>query len=495
MDYKKYLRQEYQAAEEKPWRITLNGKPLIIPYFYTLDAADKQEIANRFLKDFFDVNDRLAQEYEKRGEKPQTVEKGGLRYVVPYRYAGQSYDADEVSEKVFNKCLRKYKRAVSLTRKINRLSPEEDLIVAVGYDSCRGRRRKYERLLAKKIMASSARGLMKAGEFLAAGAVSVCEKGLGFEVEKVKRSLKKAMIGTALVGGMYMTSQLPPVKQKLKDLKEFTFSDHKDEGRICFAEVCGNKFDDKFGNLKTLDAAYDDLCVVLAALEGFHGKAFDDRLGNFTIGYGSTFYIDENGRDAGKIQPGDEITMEEAFIQKQRYIAAYMVPCLMQVQRPLSEKEIVGFVATGFCIGQNELKRSAFLKLLSQGDEKAWASVSVYGKQAGVRKRTALTGAYVKGEVSTRDLLGFGWKNGENIYGAEISDFYGCPRGSQIPYKDADGFCRDIYYDKVGDYVQATIAKGVKRPVREILPPGVVKSVEKGDKGGFFRVFAAAREK
>lgn len=480
MNYRNFLKNEYSEAGQTPWQIKIRGKLLTIPYFYSLDAADKQEIATRFCKDFFDVNDRLAREYRKHGEKPLVVESEGQKYVVPYRYAGRSYHTDEIAEKVFDKCLRKYHRAISLTQKINRLAPEEEQIVSISEESCRRSRRKYEKLLAGKIMDTAARGLIKAGEFLAAGARSVCEKGLGIDVAQMKRYVKRTIIGTAIVGGSYLACQHPFVQQKLKGLSEYVVSKKTTENKMCFAEVCGSKYDDRYGNLQTLDKAYDDLCVVLASLEGFHREAFDDGLGNWTIGYGSTFYIDENGRDAGKIQPGDEITAEEAFMQKQRYIAKYMVPCLMRVQRPLSEKEVVGFIATGFCIGQNELRNSRFLKLLSEGDTQAWQSLSVYGKQAGVRKRTALTGAYVKGEVSTRDLLDFGWKNGENVYGAEISDFYKCPEGSQIPYKNAQGFCRDVYYDKVGDYVRGTIARGVKNPVRDILPVSVVNNIEKG---------------
>ena len=150
-------------------------------------------------------------------------------------------------------------------------------------------------------------------------------------------------------------------------------------------------------------------------------------------------------------------------------------------------------MATGFCIGQNELKSSKFLKLLSAGNEDAWQALSVYGKQAGVRKRTALTSAYVKGEVSTKELLDFGWKDGENIYGAKISDFYECPKGSEIPRKDERRFCRNIYYDKVGDYVREVIASGVKNPVRDILPENVVENIEKG-KSLQFLPFAKEKE-
>ena len=480
MNYDKILLKEYQEAGQKPWRMKFGSKKsVIIPYLYTLDATSKEDIANRFEEDFFDINLRLAQDYKKRGERPLFVESGGRRYVVPYQYSKEEYDADKIAKKVFNKCLKKYKLSIALTDKINRLNPEDERIVCISYESCKKNKRKYEKLLAKKILNTSARALIKTGEFLAAGARFACEKGLGIDADRMKKYVKRAIIGAAVVGGSYMVYQQPVFKEKAKELKEHFVAKDKKNTKFCFAEECGKKYDDKYGNLKILDNAYDDLCVVLAALEGFHDKAFDDRLGNMTIGYGSTFYIDENGKDIGKIKAGDVISKEDAFLQKQRYIAEYMVPCLMQVDRKLSEKEIVGFIATGFCIGQNELKSSKFLKLLSAGNDDAWQALSVYGKQAGVRKRTALTSAYVKGEVSTKELLDFGWKDGENIYGAKISDFYKCPKGSEVPCKDERRFCENIYYDKVGDYVRKVIASGVKNPVRDILPEDVVKNVEK----------------
>ena len=103
MNYRNFLKNEYSEAGQKPWQIKIRGKLLTVPYFYTLDAVDKQEIAARFLKDFFDVNGRLAREYMKHGENPLVVEIEGQTYDVPYRYAGRGYHTDEIAEQVFDK--------------------------------------------------------------------------------------------------------------------------------------------------------------------------------------------------------------------------------------------------------------------------------------------------------------------------------------------------------------------------------------------------------
>lgn len=476
MDYNKILRKEYNDAGARPLQIELHGKKLLIPYVYTINTDDTQKIAKKFLDDFYDVNNILKEQYKKYNEEPLYVEYNKRRYVVPRAYAEENLSAEQIAQKVFKKSLSKYKRAISVVADINKIKPDEDRIVSISYNKYKENKRYYRKLVAKKIVNQVARGIVLTGNFLAKGAYFVGEKAFGISPEDLKKYCRRSMAGLMLVGGIYLTAT---VVERIKDKIENN-RDSKKLKKIKFAEEFSAKYNnDKYGNLKTLDKAYDDLSVVLAAVEGFYPRAFDDGLGNYTIGYGSTFYIDENGKSCGKVKPGDEISMEDAFIQKQRYIAHYMLPCLAKVNRSLSEKEIIGFMATGFCIGHNALNRSDFLKKLSANEKDAWQSLSVYGKQAGVRKRTALTAAYVKGEISTNDLLSFGWKNGENIYKFSISDFYECRPGTQKPYKNKDGYCRNIYYNKVGECVRDVIAKGVRCPVRDIMPDSVLKSVEK----------------
>lgn len=488
MDYNKILRKEYNDAGAKPLQIVLHGKKLLIPYMYTIDTDDTQEIAKKFLGDFYDVNDILEEHYRKHGETPLYVEYNKRKYVVPRAYAEENLSAEQIAQKVFNKCLGKYKRAISVVADINKIKPDEDRIVSISYNKYKENKQYYRKLVAKKIMNKVVRGIVLTGNFLAKGAYFVGKKAFGIEPEDLKKYCRRTMAGLMLVGGIYLTATKTDVVERIKDKIENN-RDNKKLKKIKFAEEFAEKCDgDKYGNLRTLDKAYDDLSVVLAAVEGFYPEAFDDGLGNYTIGYGSTFYIDENGKSCGKVKPGDEISMEDAFIQKQRYIAYYMLPCLAKVNRSLSEKEIIGLMTTGFCIGHNALNRSDFLKKLSANEKDAWQSLSVYGKQAGVRKRTALTAAYVKGEISTNDLLNFGWKNGENIYQFSISDFYECRPGTQKPYKNKDGYCRGIYYDNVGKCVRDVIAKGVKYPVRDIMPDFVLKSVEKKNTFNFNQI-------
>ena len=446
---------------------------------YTIDTDDIQEIVRKFLDDFYDVNNILEEQYKKYNEEPLYVEYNKRRYVVPRAYAEENLSAEQIAQKVFKKALSKYKRAISVVAGINKIKPDEDRIVSISYNKYKENKRYYRKLVAKKIVNQVARGIVLTGNFLAKGACFVGEKAFGIRPEDLKKYCRRSMAGLMLVGGIYLTATKTDVVERIKDKIENN-RDNKKLKKIKFAEEFSAEYNnDEYGNLRTLDRAYDDLSVVLAAVEGFYPKAFDDGLGNYTIGYGTTFYIDENGKCCGKVKPGDEISMEDAFIQKQRYIAHYMLPCLAKVNRSLSEKEIIGLMTTGFCIGHNALNRSDFLKKLSANEKDAWQSLSVYGKQAGVRKRTALTAAYVKGEISTNDLLSFGWKNGENIYKFSISDFYECRPGTQRPYKNKDGYCRNIYYDKVGECVRDVIAKGVKCPVRDIMPDSVLKSVEK----------------
>ena len=113
MDYNKILRKEYNDAGAKPLQIVLHGKKLLIPYMYTIDTDDAQEIAKKFLGDFYDVNDILEEHYRKHGETPLYVEYNKRKYVVPRAYAEENLSAEQIAQKVFKKCLGKYKRAIS----------------------------------------------------------------------------------------------------------------------------------------------------------------------------------------------------------------------------------------------------------------------------------------------------------------------------------------------------------------------------------------------
>ena len=75
------------------------------------------------------------------------------------------------------------------------------------------------------------------------------------------------------------------------------------------------------------------------AVEGFSDKAFPDGGGVPTIGSGTTFYLDENGRET-KVKMGDEISADEAMEHKWRYINKYMIETLGDdFGRACTEKE------------------------------------------------------------------------------------------------------------------------------------------------------------
>lgn len=87
------------------------------------------------------------------------------------------------------------------------------------------------------------------------------------------------------------------------------------------------------------------------AVEGFSDKAFPDGGGVPTIGSGTTFYLDENGRET-KVKMGDEISADEAMEHKWRYINKYMIETLGDdFGRACTEKEAMAGIGAGVLLG------------------------------------------------------------------------------------------------------------------------------------------------
>ena len=199
MDYNKILRDEYKAAGTRPLQIELHGKNLLIPYIYTIDTDNRQKIAEKCLDDFYDINRVLEEQYKKRGEKPLSVNYKGRKYVVPRAYAQENLSAEQIAQKVFNKCLKKYNRAISVVADINKIKPDEDRIVSISYSKYKENKKCYRKLVAKKIANKVKKGLIMTGNFLARGAYFVGKKALGIEPEDLRRYCKRSLVGLMLV--------------------------------------------------------------------------------------------------------------------------------------------------------------------------------------------------------------------------------------------------------------------------------------------------------
>ena len=451
MDYQALLRKEYQNAGAQPLLITIDGKKLIVPYIYSLeDNLEKTKEA--FLKDYKDTQ-------------------------------------AETPEKTAQKRYKKYCQAVSLTAEINKLDPKGDLITSLSKNHLKIIKEKRSRLIRKKMADKSARSAYMVGQFLAKGIKYTTKNHSFWSSKGLKRTVKKALLVAGVVGGIYLAGSHFQKEAPIAPQAEIV-DVQPPKKEIKFSNIFKNqpKYEDKYGNLKKLDECADEICAILACMEGFYDKTFDDGTGTLTIGYGTTFYIDENGKTS-KVQNNDTLTKDEATTQKVRYIAQQMRPIIANdVKRTLTENELKATIGLGFCIGPEGLKNSTYLRYINENksDYEVSQAATLWNKQKGVPKRAYFLMALKDGYISVSDFLKIGWKPGENLYIFGLEDMYECQKdkkGNYIrkgrhacPVLTKEKFYAKIKFTNAPNLVNKLVNK-CTCPVKDIIPSDMCQRI------------------
>ena len=137
---------------------------------------------------------------------------------------------------------------------------------------------------------------------------------------------------------------------------------------------------------KLIATAYDDLNDVLGIatdemhvspsgvdlicnFEGLRLKAYDDGVGVWTIGYGTTKY--PNGI---RVKKGDTCTLEQAKAYMQNDLKSFEQTVNNTVKVPLNQNQFDALVSLAYNIGSTAFKNSTLVRQLNEGNYKAAAN-------------------------------------------------------------------------------------------------------------------------
>ncbi|ENU16935.1 lysozyme [Acinetobacter lwoffii] len=161
--------------------------------------------------------------------------------------------------------------------------------------------------------------------------------------------------------------------------------------------------------------AYDDLNDVLGIatdemhvspsgvdlicnFEGLRLKAYDDGVGVWTIGFGTTKY--PNGI---RVKKGDTCTLDQAKAYMQNDLKSFEQTVNNTVKVPLNQNQFDALVSLAYNIGSTAFKNSTLVKRLNEGNYKAAANqfdvwVNAGGKrmQGLVNRRAAEKALFLK---------------------------------------------------------------------------------------------------
>lgn len=101
----------------------------------------------------------------------------------------------------------------------------------------------------------------------------------------------------------------------------------------------------------------------IQSFEGFSSKAYDDGVGVWTIGWGTTRY--ESGT---KVKRGDSITVERAVELFMHDLSGFEVAVRKYVKVTLSQNQYDALVSFTYNVGIGALQGSTLLKKLNSGD-------------------------------------------------------------------------------------------------------------------------------
>lgn len=137
---------------------------------------------------------------------------------------------------------------------------------------------------------------------------------------------------------------------------------------------------------------------LISGFEDTRFKAYDDGVGVWTIGTGTTVY--PNGV---KVKQGDTCTPEQAKTYFKHDLAKFEKTVNESVTVPLNQNQFDALVSLTYNIGAGALKNSTLLKLLNKGDYKGAADQFLAWKKAGgkvlpglVRRREAERALFLK---------------------------------------------------------------------------------------------------
>lgn len=131
-----------------------------------------------------------------------------------------------------------------------------------------------------------------------------------------------------------------------------------------------------------VDSAGIDL---ISQFEGLRLNAYDDGVGVWTIGWGTTVY--PNGV---KVKKGDKITLDQAKQYKSHDLAKFEKAVNDVVKVPLNQNQFNALVSLAYNIGVSAFTNSTLVKRLNEGNYKAAADQFLVWVNAGSKRMQGL---------------------------------------------------------------------------------------------------------
>lgn len=467
-DLLQFLKNEYLQDKQTPKVIRLLGHEYVVPYPYVRDFQDYQKA---FMNDFFDLMKKDYLRYKHRNEEPRYIclssgEKD-VRLVVPYALRYKQSTAKELAHKIFQRADTKYWKAVNLSAKLAEIYPERPFQTLVSLSQLKDMRNAYRMNQFKEVRDKTAYITKKVGNFLAKNARKATDNIKSVDVEKLKKKARTwavaTMLGATITAAVYSAFQ---IKDNIEQKKEIP-----DKNPLNHAQM--------------FSRCHDAIKVSLAFAENFAPNAFKDGVGVPTIGYGCTYYLDENGNGSLQTSPvkkGDKITKEEANVQKERYLQFEILKQIQEnVKVPMDEATTIATYNFAYVLGSTNFRKSEYLKALNEGKKGAELAkyLTGYRQQKGLLPRFYFMGALLNGKLKTSDLLNL---TAEGCYNLSVKDV--CYHKGNKLLLDEEGFA-SFNYDKLADNLQKACktrrskACGNKKcpTVNEILPQSVIDGV------------------
>ena len=478
----KYLIEEYVRAGTDDFLIAgLGDKNFIVPYKYTINNTPDKAI-NDFKRDLLNFQRLEERKYERAGRVVRRVYVENEAYIVPFDL-DKAMTHKDVAELVQQQAESHYNNAIALYRRAykNKENPEN-----------------IDFSMEKLVIYSK---IAKRNEETTSENISLNKKTKKENINLKKNLLKilnkkyKALIlaGTIAVAGVASWNMLEDNKENNTNDTAIEVVDTDKVRDTTYVDFMGRTHPDKYGNLARLKNLKSDIMVTLVAVEGFADKTYKDGTGGETIGIGSTFLLDENGKKQ-KLKMNDKITFEEAKEQQWRYIEKSLFSILGdEVGRSCSDKELIASVGAAYCWGRSGFLGSNFYKALKNGEStnSLCRKLTGFRTPIGLLKREYLLACCLNGNWTTEDLLKMPvlcnkkskQYTGCSIYSASFEDLTNCKKdkdGKIVPNVDKDNYCT-LFIDKTSaDSVMQKICDKTKnygnkyKTIEEIINVGEV---------------------
>lgn len=517
---RQFFLKEYSEHKQKPLLVKLNGKEYVIPLAYISENTDAKLAQENFLDDFFDAQQKDLSLYEENKIEPREIEwsdgQNKYTFFVPFVLKDKNLSNSEIISAVFKKAERKYKKASSLAHRLQQAYPDSKKTHGVSAADVKSMRKEYRAFLWNKTKDKTKYGALLLGDFALKG-IKTGAKGLKLGAEKVveltpdsvKKKVKKYALatligGVSLTGSFYalksalslpkqkpienvvtITPEVVPVEAAKVSAQDSVVEEFEEISEQLVVDVPQTKKEIAEHNKQVFLNNINEIKATLCFMENFADSTYLDGNDVPTIGYGSTYFIDEKGEGdwaTSKVKLGMAISMREADVQKERYLKFRVLPQMMKdVKVPLSPEEMIATSSFAYNVGPGGFKRSEFLKAMNKGVKGKFLARCMFDAKRnnlGLIKRNLFAYYIMQKKVKVSDLLNM---RTEGCYSLELYDC--CATNGNAVKLEKDGLA--TFRE---DNIAANIAKAKKprssvigpcKLVKEVLPAKVVQAVLK----------------